>query len=386
MLLLLLACAAADPAAADPAAADPAHTHGPGDTATHGLVDPLAALAAPRLALPTLAGCVTPDHFVLAGGAVVGLGPADVEVADGRIVAIGAVDSDARRYDVSGRWLVPAAIDSHVHLAYLPEGDAMAAGGIAAAVDLAAPTTFLTADPGPLRVLAAGPMITAVGGYPTRGWGRDGYGVEVTTPDEAAAAVESLHAQGARVVKIPLDSGPRLSDEALAAAIDRAHALGMKVAVHALGDADAADAAALGADVLAHTPTAALSEATVAAWSGRAVVSTLDAFGGGATTRANLLALRDAGATVLYGTDFGNTRVAGIDPNELALLAEAGLAPAEILAALTTAPAAFWGFEGLGALAVGGPASLLVVTADPLADPSTLASPERVYLDGARLR
>lgn len=155
------------------------------------------------------------------------------------------------------------------------------------------------ADHTPLRVLAAGPMITAVSGYPTEGWGRGGYGLEVTTPEEAAAALDALHAQGAGVLKIPLDGEPRLAVEALAAAVDRAHALGMKVAVHALGDADAAAGADIGPDVLAHTPTAALSNTTVAAWSGRAVISTLDAFGGAATTRANLRVLRDAGATVV---------------------------------------------------------------------------------------
>jgi imidazolonepropionase-like amidohydrolase len=152
----------------------------------------------------------------------------------------------------------------------------------------------------------------------------------------------------------------------------------MKVAMHALGDADARTAAEAGADVLAHTPTAALSPETLASWNGKAVISTLSAFSG------DVAALKAAGATVLYGTDFGNTRDAGISVEEIAALVDAGLTPAEVLAAGTTAPAAFWGLDDLGAIAAGKEASLLVLGADPLVDPSVLAAPEAVYLAGVR--
>ena len=149
-----------------------------------------------------------------------------------------------------------------------------------------------------------------------------------------------------------------------------------------LGDADAARAATAGIDVLAHTPVSALAASTLSAWSGKAVISTLAAFGGGSTTLANLRALRDAGATVLYGTDFGNTRTAGLDPEELVLLSEAGLTPAEILAATTSAPAAYWGFDDLGSITPGKSASLLVLDRDPLVVPLTLAHPRQVWIDG----
>lgn len=325
-----------------------------------------------------------PGHFVLTGGTVVGRGVTDIEVEGGKIVALGAVSPNATRIDVKGRWITPAAIDSHVHLAYLPMGAELAAGGIAAAVDLAAPVGFLAEDHAPLRLIAAGPMITAVGGYPTQGWGSDGYGREVTTATEAAGAVDDLRARGAGVVKIPLDSGPTLSAEALAAAVGRAHTYGLRVATHALDDGEAAAARTAGMDVLAHTPVRPLEDATVAAWAGGAVVSTLRAFGGSVTTRGNLAALKTAGATVLYGTDFGNTRTAGIDATEIALLSSAGLTPAEILASMTSSPAAYWGLTDLGAVEVGKAASLLVLPRDPLSDPSVLAEAEQVWLDGVR--
>lgn len=334
--------------------------------------------------------------LLLRGAVVLGLDPAadlaegeavDVAIKDGRVTALGpagALEGEGEVVDLSGRWLVPAFIDSHVHLAYRREIAGMADDGVAGVVDMAAPVEFLTSDTSPLLVKASGPMVTAVGGYPTQGWGENGYGLECADAAAAADAVRSLHGLGVSLIKLPVTDPPVLDADALQAAADAAHGLGLPVASHALYDEDAALAAAAGADVLAHTPVARLSDETVAAWAGRAVVSTLDAFGGTATTVANLTALRAAGATVLYGTDFGNTRTAGIDPAEIALLVEAGLDGAAILEAGTSAPAALWGFEGLGKIAVGGRASLLVLEADPREAPATLAAPVAVYIEGER--
>lgn len=322
-------------------------------------------------------------HFVLAGGAVVGVGLADVEVRDGRIVAVGTVGDVPETVDVSGRWLVPAAIDSHVHLAYLPDAAGLADGGVAGAVDWAAPLPFLADDHAPLRVVASGPMITAVGGYPTQSWGSDGYGLEVAGADEGRAAVRQLHAAGAGVIKVPVTTPPVLDAAALAAVVDEAHGLGLLVGTHALSDAQAATAAAAGVDVLVHAPTERLSAATLDAWAGRAVIPTLKAFGSGADAVANTADLRDRGAVVLYGTDFGNSRTPGIDAAEIQLLLDAGLDAQAVLDAMTSVPAARWGLDDLGAIEAGKAASLLVLPRDPLVDPLVLAEPERVYLDGS---
>ncbi len=333
--------------------------------------------------VPTAVGSV-----LLVGGTVVGLGAADVRIGDGKIVEVGAgLDRvGAVVVDVTGRFLVPSFIDSHVHLAYLPAESEMADGGIAAAVDLAAPIEFLAAPHGSFRVVAAGPMVTAVAGYPTRSWGSGGYGLECVDAAGAVAAVDTLHAAGAEVIKLPITGGDQLDAASLKAAAARAHELGLPVVSHALSDSEAAAAAVAGVDVLAHTPVSTLSAATAAAWKGRAVVTTLGAFGGSSATLGNLITLRNAGATVLYGTDFGNTRDAGIDGHELELMAAAGLTPGEILASGTSAPAAFWGLDDLGAIAVGKAGSLLVLTADPLGDAGVLAEPEQVWLTGVRRR
>ena len=328
-----------------------------------------------------------PARRLLRGGHLPGEAAAiDLLIEDGRIVALGAGLSaeGAAVEELGGKTLVPAFIDSHVHLAYLAEGPAMAAGGIAAAVDLAAPLPFLAEDHGPLRVIAAGPMITAIGGYPTTSWGRDGYGIECADAAAAVQAADQLMDAGAGLLKLPLTGRDQLPADAIAAVADRAHARGRRLAVHALGEAEAAQAAALGADLLAHTPTEPLAAATLAAWRGRAVVSTLAAFGDSPAARSNLAALVEAGATLLYGTDFGNTRSPGISSEELEGLLGAGFTPAQVLAAGTTAPAAYWGLADLGSLEVGKAASLLILEADPLDDPLTLAHPAAVYLDGVK--
>ncbi len=54
--------------------------------------------------------------------------------------------------------------------------------------------------------------------------------------------------------------------------------------------------------------------------------------------------------TVLYGTDFGNTQMAGISGEEIDLLVAAGLDGQAIVTAMTSAPAHYWGPEqGRGA-------------------------------------
>lgn len=355
----------------------------PGRSVEVAAVEP-ARPQAPAAAVERPAEPLSAGRFVVRGAVVLGVGVADLEVRDDRIAAIGAVSPGLREVDGRGKWIVPAAIDSHVHLAVMPAGRRVLAGGVAAVVDLGAPIGTLTRpeEPPALLVLRSGPMITARRGYPTQDWGADGYGLEVDGADAAARAVDTLADAGARVIKVPVMDAPTLDAKALRAIVARAHARGLKVVAHALLERHARAAADAGVDVLAHTPVEPLRAATVAAWSGRAVISTLAAFGGGRETVENLRRLRAAGATVLYGTDLGNTRSPGIDGDEIGLLLEAGLDGQAIVAAMTAAPRAYWGIDGAGALTVGGPASFVIAGSDPLADPLALAEPEAVYVAG----
>jgi imidazolonepropionase-like amidohydrolase len=333
-------------------------------------------------------------HLVLTGARLPGGHAVTLQIRDGVITSASdtaTTPTGATAVDLEGRTIMPGFIDSHVHLAYAFGPDAVGSGrallaerGVVAGVDLAAPLGAMAAFDRE-RWLTAGPMITAPRGYPTRSWGADGFGLEVSSVPAVRDAVDQLADAGAAVIKVPLEHGPVLRDEDLAALIEHAHARGLKVAAHALGEAQAAHAAELGVDVLAHTPLEPLSDATVQRLRDRAVVSTLMAFGASPTAVDNLRRLHEAGATVLYGTDLGNSPVLGIDVDELALLRRAGLSPREALEAGTTRAAAWWGLPGLGALEPGRAATFVVLDADPLADPSTLARPHAVYVDGMRL-
>ncbi|HKO49328.1 MAG TPA: amidohydrolase family protein [Polyangiaceae bacterium] len=324
------------------------------------------------------------NAFVLEGGVVFGMGKQNLLIDAGRVLAIGVSrDAATRVVDVSGRYLVPGFIDSHVHLAYYADGAAeLTSNGIVAVLDLGSPIAALSVNHAPLRVLNAGPMITAPGGYPTNAWGKDGYGLGVASAAAAAAAVDTLFEAGVQAIKVPLTEPPTLDDATVKAVVAAAHAHQLKVYSHALEDQNAARAAKAGIDVLAHTPTEPLSEATLEAWKTRTVISTLSAFGGSGAALNNLRALRQRGARVLYGTDFGNTRETSIQSLEITQLLAAGMDGTSIVLAGTSVPAEFLGLTDLGSLEVGKRASFLVLAADPTVDPHTLSQPIAVYVDG----
>jgi hypothetical protein len=264
----------------------------------------------------------------------------------------------------------PPIVDSHVHLAYFPVANELAAHGVLAVVDLAAPERTLGGTH-PVSVIAAGPMLTHPGGYPLDAWGEDGYGVGCVDDVCVRNTIDRLASEGAGVIKLALDDDG-LDPALIPAAVAAAHAHHLRVAVHALTSASAARAAAAGVDILAHTPVEPLGDETVAAWRGRAVISTLAAFGGSATAVDNLRRLRAAGVTVLYGTDLGNLRATGASPDEIDLLREAGLDDAAITDAMTTAPIAYWGLH------FDPGTTYLELAGDPRRDVRVLLHPRRV--------
>jgi imidazolonepropionase-like amidohydrolase len=92
-----------------------------------------------------------------------------------------------------------------------------------------------------------------------------------------------------------------------------------------------------------------------------------------------------AGGTILFGTDVGYIEDADTT-RELELMAQAGLTWREILASLTTAPAARYGFGATkGRIAAGMDADLVVLDADPQTDPAAFAKVRATIRGGAVL-
>ena len=145
-------------------------------------------------------------------------------------------------------------------------------------------------------VLRAGPMLTHPDGYPLDAWGHDGYGIGCGDAACVTATVDRLASEGARVIKIAGD------DDGLADAL-----MPVAVAGGARASPEGRDPRALGCRRARGWPrrvatssrtrrSSRSARATVAAWRGRAVISTLAAFGGSDGAVENLRALRAAGA------------------------------------------------------------------------------------------
>jgi imidazolonepropionase-like amidohydrolase len=191
-----------------------------------------------------------------------------------------------------------------------------------------------------------GPFLIAPGGYPSgRAWAPAGSWREVHSALDAADAVGEARAAGATLIKVTAHAAePMLPAGTLAALVEAAHAGDLPVVVHAEGPGTVAGALAAGADVLAHTPwTEALDDGLIRDSAARLTwISTLDIHGWGAATPERDMALGNLrrflghGGKVRYGTDLGNGPLPpGINPRELRALLEAGLSPADVLAAAT---------------------------------------------------
>ena len=103
-----------------------------------------------------------------------------------------------------------------------------------------------------------------------------------------------------------------------------------------------------------------------------------------AQAQENLGALSDAGVTIAMGTDTGPpARFQGyFEHMELALMAESGMSPMEILVASTGDAARCAGLEGVGTIEPGNWADLILLSEDPLEGIENLRAIESVWIAG----
>ncbi len=308
----------------------------------------------------------------------------DVQVSceGGVIVRVGRVHPVAESdelIEVDG-FLMPAGADRHVHVG-LGDAGAIVRRGVTAVRDLAWPAerifplaeaSEMPGSRGPY-IAAAGPMLTAPGGYPTQeSWAPRGTGLEVPDPASVKAIVAGLASKGAAAIKVSLnsDAGPTPSDAVLSAICEEAADAGLPVTAHAQGVGQVARALGAGVTELAHTPwSERLDDSTLAAAAARMRwISTLDIHGFGRDTPElrcaldNLARFHRAGGDVAYGTDLGNGPIpSGVHVTELRWLRQAGLTTEQVLEAFVRAP-----------IEVGAPADLLVVGDSPLGDVAAL--------------
>ncbi|MDQ3956098.1 MAG: amidohydrolase family protein [Actinomycetota bacterium] len=329
-----------------------------------------------------------------------------IVIENGRIAAVGSsgtarVREPATTVDTTGSLLMPGFIDAHVHIGFHPP-ETVLANGVTTVRDLAWPPKVIhrlaersrdSAFPGPL-IVAAGPMLTAPGGYPTRAaWAPEGTGRVVDGPDDARAAVATTVEEGAAIIKVALnpEAGPTLDGDTLTAVVEAAHERGLKVTGHVAGLEELDKALDAGMDELAHMLMSdeRIPDDTIARMveRGLTVVPTLSVrFGGERRTAIdNLRRFHRAGGRVIYGTDLGNAGPQpGIDGREIRAMAAAGMTVSEIVRSATVDAARWLGLESKGVLAEGADADIVAVSINGLDEPDGLTRVETVWRGGMR--
>jgi imidazolonepropionase-like amidohydrolase len=231
----------------------------------------------------------------------------------------------------------------------------------------------------------------------------------VNGPVEVMTAVRDHHKRGADLIKIMPSGGvlstgddPKrqlMNNEEIKAAIDTAHALGMKVAAHAQGKEAIDNSLRLGIDSIEHGTYADEESFRLFKQHGAYLVPTIivalqtrersSAPGGSAETLAKVtdaLLFKDkmtagaykAGVKIAFGTDVG----AGPDLREFALLAKDGMTPMDVILAATRNAADLIGSDQIGAIQAGRYADIVSTSGDPLADITELERVQFVMKGG----
>jgi imidazolonepropionase-like amidohydrolase len=208
-----------------------------------------------------------------------------------------------------------------------------------------------------------------------------------------------LMATGARSVEREDPEPAQLTREEIAAVVDEAHRLGLRVAAHAEGLEGARMAVEEGVDTIEHGCSLHRNPRLLHAMAarGQVLVPTLTTFHDLAErfdhewaprlvdqakcqleeAYLTVAAARREGVTIAMGFDSGPP---GYELWELVRLADAGLGTRGALEAGTRGGAAALGLPELGRLEAGSVADLVVVDGDPLADVRTLLRPQRIRL------
>ena len=369
-----------------------------------------------------------------------------VRVGDGRIAAIETVDGRAKPsgvIDAAGRTILPGLIDAHTHVlsdterspgfgappplhGEEPRPDALRwfvlakaaraflAAGITTVRDVGSPDDEALTLREAIRLgLVEGPRILSCGRIvSTTSPGARIFGTmyeEADGPWEMRRAVRRQLKRGADYIKV-MATGARsverenpepaqMTAEELAAVVDEAHRMGVRVAAHAEGLDGARLAIEAGVDTIEHGLSLHRSPDLLDRMAERRIVlvPTLSTFDDLAErfraefapslvaqaerqaveARQTLVAARDAGVTLAMGYDSGPP---GANAGELVRMVEAGLSACEAIVAATSGSACALGLTDRGAVEVGLVGDLLVVDGDPLAVPAVLCDPARIWL------
>lgn len=338
----------------------------------------------------------------------------DAWVVDGRLTF--TRPSAPAETIATGGWILPGFIDAHCHIGLSPTGHVPDEDGQAAQalLDRAAGALLVRDAGSPVdntgvqkredlpRLIRAGRHIARPHRYIRH------LGVEVE-PDQLVAEVENQAARGDGWVKLAADwidreagdLAPVWPDDALAAAIGRAHELGVRVAAHVFGEDALPGLINAGIDSIEHGTGLTDDLVELAVSKGCAVVPTLInidnfpsiALSGAqkfpkyaahmrelyANSRERIRTAFEAGVPIYTGTDAGGSLPHGLVRDEIRALVGAGIPQREVIA-----QASWRGREWLGlpGLVEGAPADFIVYDTDPRIDLVAIYSARRTVLRG----
>jgi len=355
-----------------------------------------------------------PNPILINGTVIDGTGAAPVSEAtvvmqNGYIQYVGTDPvsiPDAQIIDVEGRTILPGFFNTHVHRAFKANVlRAWAREGVTTVRDLGASLRLdqftkrdrLMQYNRHARLMAAGPMITTVGGYGT---------LKVTSPDDARKQVQTLAEAGADLIKIGIEDHLKfrrhklMSLEEIGAIVEAAHACNLRVAAHVTRARHLALAIEGGVDDIAHMIVDDLPDLliqrmverdmfwvpTLELWSG---VSKIYHLNWDIQAIENLRHFVAAGGQVAIGTDYAGHSCEfelGMPLKEMKLMLAAGMTSLQIIVAGTRNAAHVCGLHRHGTLQAGSVADVLVVDGDPLHDLESLKRTYLVIHNGERIR
>jgi imidazolonepropionase-like amidohydrolase len=350
---------------------------------------------------------------------------------DDRFGLVGAtaavtVPAGATTVDLTGLTVMPALVDTHTHLsrdraALTADLKHRAYFGVSAAMSLGQDNTD---DIYAMRreVIPGHALYRTAGrGFTAPEPGRTDIPYWITTAEEGRAGVREQAARGVDIIKVWVDDRmgqyPKLAPELYGAVIEEAHANGLRVTAHEYYLADAKELVRRGIDAFAHGVREPIDDEFVALLKERpnfVVVPNLPDRGvvqdlswlasslpaeqvaslqAAATDRPqaqaffaiqarNLERLAREGVKIALGTD-GN--VPWGPHLEMADMVAAGMTPAQVVVASTSAAAEFLRLADAGTVAPGKTASFIVLEGNPLDDITNTRRIRDVYLRGDRI-